>query len=207
MPTAKRVQLVLDVMCAWSYLGYNRLLHALSQYRAEGGEAELSFRPYQLAPHVSSRGEPVLDALRRGFGEAAAAETKRVAAVAADEGIELRYDRAIATNTFEAHRLIASASHQGLGEPMVERLFRAHFTDGVNVGDPDALAGLAAEVGVTAPSVSADEVRAALDEVKSSGVTGIPVFRFEGGETLTGFQPTEALLGALRGADPSRRGG
>lgn len=188
----------MDVICVWSYLGCNRLAGAASRYREEGGEVAVSFRPYQLAPDLPSRGEPVLDVLRKRFGEGAVAETDRAVATAAEEGVELRYDRAVAANTFEAHRLIALASRQGLGEPMAERLFRAHFEDGVNVAVPGALSELAAEVGVTGASVAAEEVRADLDEVRRSGVTGVPVFRFGSGRTLAGFQSTDTLLEALR---------
>lgn len=47
----------------------------------------------------------------------------------------------LASGTFEAHRLILMAGRQGLAEPMTERLFRAHFTDGLHIGDPQVLAG------------------------------------------------------------------
>ncbi|MBC6462776.1 DsbA family oxidoreductase, partial [Actinomadura sp. HBU206391] len=65
------------------------------------------------------------------FGEHVVAETQQAAADAVRDGVTLDYERAVAADTFEAHRLSASAAARGLTEPMVERLFRAHFTDGL----------------------------------------------------------------------------
>ncbi|MEV0633125.1 DsbA family oxidoreductase [Nonomuraea wenchangensis] len=92
------------------------------------------------------------------------------------------------------------AGHQDRAEPMAERLFRAHFTDGPHIGDPATLARLAAEVGVTPGHVPSREVRARLDRVRRLGITGVPVFLIENLPPLTGSQTETALPAALRQA-------
>lgn len=62
---------------------------------------------------------------------------------------------------------------------MAERLFRAHFADGLHIGDPATRARLAAEVGITTGHVPSLEVRARLDRVRRLGITGVPVFLIE----------------------------
>jgi predicted DsbA family dithiol-disulfide isomerase len=195
------VEMILDVACGWSYLSFARFERALARFRSEGGEAKVAFLPFQLDPSAPTDGrpEPLLDVLQRKFGGNAVADTRRFAASAASEGLEFNYDVAVHSNTFDAHRLIAIATRQGLGEQMVERLFRAHYTDGLDVGDPGTLTRLAGEVGVTIPDPAAGvaDVRAGLDRVRGMGVRGVPVFLFQGGPMLSGAQTEDTLYNAL----------
>jgi predicted DsbA family dithiol-disulfide isomerase len=192
-----RVEIVLDVICSHSYLGYARFSRAAARARSEGVEVLVTFLPFELAPGASAEGWPLLAVLERSFGPDAAAATAHLAERAALEGLVLDYGRAIATGTFEAHRLIAAAVRQGRAEQLVERLFRAHFTDGLHLGDPATLAELAAETGVTAAGFPPEELRAELRRVRGLGVTGVPVFRIGDLPPLTGSQSEDALYAAL----------
>jgi predicted DsbA family dithiol-disulfide isomerase len=195
-----RVEIVLDIACVWSYLGYTRFTRAAEQYRAEGGEVDVAFRPFQVDPSASAHGQPLLDVLRSQLGADVEGKTSYFALLAARDGLEMNFNRAVHPNTLEAHRLIAQAESQGLGDQMVERLFRACHTDGLNIGDIDTLAELATEIGVTDSGSGADQLRAELDLVRSLGISGVPVFRFPDGLSLTGAQSQEALLDALHDA-------
>ncbi|MFI7636522.1 DsbA family protein [Nonomuraea sp. NPDC049400] len=218
MPHSVKAQLVVDVICVHSYLGYTRFARAADQVRAEGIEVAVEFLPFELAPGASTEGQPLLAVLEQTFGPQAVDGALAFAERAAREGLRLEYGKAIATGTFEAHRLIADAALQNKGEPMAERLFRAHFTDGLHIGDPTTLAHLAAEVGVATGSDSATlarpaaevgvatgsvpsaVVRARLDRVRRLGITGVPVFLIEGLPPFTGSQSETTLLAALRQA-------
>jgi predicted DsbA family dithiol-disulfide isomerase len=191
-----RVEIVLDVPCVWSYFGFTRFERAAARFRAAGGDLEVAFLPYQLAPGATAEGELKVDVLRRSFGDDVDKAIAGITAKAVEEGLEFHHERAIYSNTFEAHRLIALASAQGLGEPMVERLFRAHHTDELNVGDLGVLQKLAAEVGVEWSEDGAETVRAGLDRVRRLGIRGIPVFLVGDGR-LHGAQSEEALVEAL----------
>ncbi|WP_331765259.1 DsbA family protein (plasmid) [Streptomyces sp. NBC_01384] len=193
------VQVVVDIACAHSYVGVTRLARAVERRRAAGETVEVSFLPFQLAPHASGAATPLLEALKRHLGPGAREGAARMAADAAADGLTLDYERALATNTFEAHRLIALAAAQGLQEEMTERLFRAHFTDGLHIGDPATLAALAAEVGVTFSDAGREELEAVLDRVRSLGVRGVPVFFFGDGTVLSGSQSEQVLDAALAG--------
>lgn len=194
------VQFVFDIPCVWSYFGFTRLQRALARFRADGGRADVVLLPFQLDPGASVAGEPKLEVLRRAFGADAPAAVARITAMAAEEGLRFRHENAIYSNTFEAHRLIAVAARQGLGEEMTERLFRAHHTDELNIADLDTLKALAAETGVRWSDEGAEETRDALELVRNSGVRGVPVYRFAGRPALTGAQSEQALLAALTSA-------
>lgn len=211
--TTVRVRIALDVICVHSYLGYTRFIRAAHRMRAEGHTLQVEFLPFELAPGAGTEGEPLLPVLERVFGPQAVQHTLQFAEQVVPEGLELHYERAVATGTFEAHRFIDRAARQGRAEQMVERLFRAHFTDGLHIGDGPTLARLAREAGVTvndsgsgpaetasAAASETDRLQAELDRVRGLGVSGVPVFFIDGVRPLTGSQTEAALLAALREA-------
>ncbi|MFE5580127.1 DsbA family oxidoreductase [Kitasatospora sp. NPDC056531] len=202
----RRVEIVLDIICAHSYIGYTRFTKAARRFRAEGGRLEVTFLPFQLDPDSTDAGEPLLPVLERKFGPDALASTERVAKTAAADGIDLRFADVVHTRTFGAHRQILHAARSGRAEEMTERLFRAYFTDGVSVADPEVLARLGREVGLAAPMADGEgegEVRTLLDRVHHRmGVRSIPQFLFDDGTVLGGAQPESAYDVALRAVAP-----
>ncbi|MEU1178678.1 DsbA family oxidoreductase [Streptomyces sp. NPDC005820] len=197
-----------DIMCPFCYIGDTLLAQALEK-SPHGSDVEIRYRSFQLMPHLPTDHAVDLNELlskERGFPKAQAkAMNAQVAARAAQIGLEFRLDSAIATNTRAAHRLIHFAESQDRQHDMVQRLFRAYFTDGLNVGDHDVLAGLAAEIGLD-PSAARDaldrgafdaEVDADIRHAGQLGVTGVPFFVFDGQYAVSGAQPVEAFLQAL----------
>lgn len=198
MRTKRRVEIALDLACVRCYLGFTRLT------RAAGGEAELTIRPFQAEPGAPSAGEPLFEVWRRTRGEAFVRQVTSDTSFGVADGLDLHFERALFTNTFEAHRLVARASAQGLGGRMAERLFRAYFTDGLLISDRTTLARLAAETGIVAAADADDPsgtaaLRAELDRVRALGVQvgAVPYVAFEDGTVLEGAQPEAAYRAAL----------
>lgn len=202
MGNSRQVELTLDLVCVHGYIGFTRLVRAARRFRDEGyGEAELTFRPFQLVPEAQATGEPLLDFYRRTRGEKFAHEVASNTSLGAEDGLELNFGRAVFTNSFDAHRLLAQASAQGRGEVMAERLFRAYFTDGLNIADGATLARLATEAGVVfAADDGADALHAELGRVREQfGNDDVPAFRFAGGAVLGRDRSEVEFLAALRG--------
>ncbi|TYB68605.1 DsbA family oxidoreductase [Nonomuraea sp. PA05] len=192
-----KVEIFSDVVCPWCYIGHARFARAAERFRAKGGTIEVTMRPYQLNPDAPVEGEPLIPALERKFGPNARQMVERVVGAATDEGLELNYDKAVNAATFEAHRLIEVATRQGLGEEMAGRLFRAYFAEGRNVADPGVLGELAAEAGVRDSGEGGDEVREQLARARSLGISGVPLFLFEGKYAVSGAQPEDAFSAAI----------
>lgn len=198
------IEIYADVVCPWCYIGKRRLEQALASY---DDDVTVRYRPFQLDPSPVPETRPLLDALADKFGgpERAAQMAAHVTQVAAGVGLTLNFDRAVAANTFDAHRLISWADERGHAAEMTEALYRAHFTDGVDVGSRDALATLSAEVGLDATEARAfldsgeriAEVRAELAAARQLGVTSVPTFVLAGKYAVTGAQEPDALLAAL----------
>ncbi|MFC5180436.1 DsbA family oxidoreductase [Actinomadura harenae] len=196
-----RIEMTQDVACVWSALAHARLENALEEFRAEGGEAEVVYRPFQVAPDAPVDGEPLSEVHRRVFGPDVERNIARMADLAAKDGFTMRFDRAVFANTLDAHRLLAVAESHGKGEEAAGRMFRAYFSDGLNVADPAVLARLAGELGVPwLPEDASDEVPAAIARVRAEGVTSVPRFVISERTLPPGAPSTGDLLNALRAA-------
>ncbi len=213
----KRIEVWADMVCAWAYIGRQRL------GKAEfGQDVEVVWRPYQIDPMAPAETQPLDEALRDPVAEGALRachpvltpeeNRRRAAAVAAQEGLDARWGAIWRPNTFDAHRVIALAHERGgspLQDAVVERLLRAHFIEAADIGDRATLASLAAEAGLDgmAEALDAgrgtDEVRFHLLRGKAMGVATSPTF-VVGGSAVSGAQPPEVLEDLVRQAVPER---
>ena len=133
----------------------------------------------------------------------------RVTEAARGEGIETRWDDAIAVNTLTAHRLLRLALRDygpAVQRALAERLFDAHFTRGGNVGDPALLTELAVGAGMDRERTRAyldsneglTETRGEIDEARQLGIRAVPTFVFEGQYMVEGGQPSAVFSEVLR---------
>ncbi|MFG1675323.1 DsbA family protein [Micromonospora sp. NPDC049282] len=199
------IEIYADVACPWCWIGKRRLEQAIESY---DGKVTVRYRPFQLDPTPVTEPRPLLDALGDKFGGRDKADqmAAHVSGIAAGVGLDLRFDRAVTANTFDAHRLVRFAAERGRGAEMVERLYRAHFSDGLDVGSIDALVALAAEVGLDETEARGSlesnlgrrEVAAELSAAHQLGVSSVPTFVLAGKYAVTGAQEPETLLAALR---------
>jgi predicted DsbA family dithiol-disulfide isomerase len=203
-----------DVVCPWCYIGKHRLRRAVDGW-LRPHEVLVRHRAYELDPTMP-RGTrvPVARYLgeKYGGGEAAgAAMSARAAQVAAEEGLHFEMDRAVKANSFDAQRLIALAREMGgpgLEDAALERMFSAHFVEGLAIDDRETLLRCAAEAGlderrvasVLADDTYGDVVRADEEQAKSLGVTAVPFTLANGRVAVTGAQPVEVFLELLRAA-------
>jgi predicted DsbA family dithiol-disulfide isomerase len=119
--------------------------------------------------------------------------------------LALRFDIARGGNTFDAHRLVQLAAAHELQDRMQERLFRAHFGEGVAVGDPAAIEPLATEIGLPAADVHevllteryAEEVRADERDAAALGITAAPFLAVDRVVGVAGAHPPELLRKVL----------
>jgi predicted DsbA family dithiol-disulfide isomerase len=99
-------------------------------------------------------------------------------------------------NTRRSHLLIAHAARSGLQAVVKDRIMRAYFEEGCDIGDAEELVRLAAEVGLNAAEtrnalilrVGQDGVVAAERHAGVLGITGVPTYIFDGQYTISGAQ-------------------
>jgi predicted DsbA family dithiol-disulfide isomerase len=203
-----RIDIWSDLVCPWCYLGKRRLEKALEGFAHRGG-VELVHRAFELDPE-RPRGETFdrvwsLAKKYRMTQEQAQEMEAQMEQRAAADGLEYHLAGGVVGNTFDAHRLLRFGRAAGREQPLLERLYRAHFTEQRSIFDPASLAALAAEAGLDAAAARraldegahADEVRADERLARELGITGVPFFVLGGRHAVSGAQPAEALAEAL----------
>ena len=205
-----RVEIWSDVICPWCYIGKRRFEQALAGYEHRD-DIEIVFRPYQLDPTASpGKPMPAREAYARKFGgwEQADQIIEKVSSIAAQNGLEFHLDRAQRANTMLAHRLLWVAEQHGssLQEALKERLLRAYFVDGEDVGEPETLGRLAHEAGLNRAAIASvldgeaglAEVQAQLDEATDLGITAVPTYVFDGKWSVPGAQDPDTFINVFR---------
>ena len=197
-----------DVVCPWCYIGKRRFDDAVEQLRGDV-EVDITYAAYQLDPTApTDQPTAVIDAYARKFGglERAQQIIDQVTATAAQSGLEFRMDVALRANTLLAHRLLWLAQATGTQQSLEERLFKAYFVDGLDVGDRNVLADCAADVGMARPAVAAfldsddgtEEVHRQLQFAAEHGITAVPTYVLNGSWSIPGAQDTETFVRVLR---------
>jgi len=200
-----------DIACPWCWIGKRRLEAAIDAF--EGG-VTLTWRAFELDRSASTEAPDRVDYARRlatkyrTTPDEAQAMIDRMVAVGRSLGLELRFDRVRPTNTFAAHRLLAWAAQFGHQTDLKERLFAAYLYEGLAISEHDVLTGLAKDVGLDPEAAAAvlesgahaKKVRE--DQVLAArlGVSGVPFFVLDHRHAVSGAQPAEELLTAMRRA-------
>jgi predicted DsbA family dithiol-disulfide isomerase len=121
-------------------------------------------------------------------------------------GIPFAFDKIKRSpNTLDAHRLIRWAASAGIQEKGVDRLFKAYFAEGHDIGDRSVLLEIAAECGLDAQLVEkllaegadSDLVRQEIEQAQAMGVSGVPFFIFAGRIGVPGAQEPSVLRKAM----------
>jgi predicted DsbA family dithiol-disulfide isomerase len=206
-----RVEIWSDIVCPWCAIGKRRFETALAAFEHRD-EVEVRWRSFELDP-TAPRSVPGGSTRRLAdkYGiplEQARAMEQRVTDTAAAEGLRFRYDIARPGRTVDAHRLLHLAADRGVQSELKERLLLAYFSAGEPIADREALVRLGAEAGLD-PAEAAevldshaylDEVRADEVEARELGIQGVPFFVLDRRYGVSGAQPAEVLLEALRRA-------
>lgn len=204
-PAQLFIDIVSDVVCPWCAIGYKQLERAigLTQGRIDIG---VRWHPFQLAPYLDEHGQNIGDYSRERYGatpEQSAANRNRIQSAGAPLGIEFNYssDSRI-YNTRKAHRLLAWAGETGRQTALKLALFRAYFTDQLNISDDEVLlnvvetAGLdraAAEAALTDPRYE-DQVAQEIHHWDMQNITGVPAFIINGKYMIPGAQDAETFV-------------
>ena len=195
-----RLDIFSDPVCPWCYLGKANLDRALQAHPEHPFAIE--WHPFQLNPDMPAEGMDKREYLLARFGDAdkLAQMHQRFRDIAAQNGVKMDPDTPQRIpNTLNAHRLIHWAGLEGRQTLLVSALFRAYWTQGRDIGDPDVLADVAAQAGIdrrgAARLLASDAdlavVRAREAQARERGVSAVPTFLIAGKHVISGAQPPE----------------
>jgi predicted DsbA family dithiol-disulfide isomerase len=198
-----------DIVCPWCYLGKRRFENALALFDHRA-QVHVTHRSFQLDPSRPRREtmnrRAMLAAKYRLSDQQVQEMDARMESLADIEGLEYHLtDAGLTGNTLDAHQLLHLAHARGIQDAMIERLYRAYFTEQRSVFDRASLVALAGEAGldeaeardVLERDAYADAVAADMQNARSLGVSGVPFFVLDGRYGVSGAQATEVFTEAL----------
>jgi len=201
-----RLDVVIDVVCPWCYVGKKQLDKALLM--RPGVVSSLQWRPYQLGPDTPKEGVDRAVHYKKKFGDSPqyAAMRERLIAVGSGLGISFDFEsECTIANTLDAHRLIRWALAPGLQTEVAEDLMQRYFEDCAFLGDHDLLVDVASKAGMDSNLVrellasdkDVDLIRGEVQQAAQMGIQGVPLYIFDGKAGVSGAQDASVLIGVM----------
>lgn len=208
------IDIVSDVMCPWCIVGWLKFEKVMAHF-AGRLDFRVQWHPFELNRDMPAEGEDAASHVMRKYGisaEQSRANSGRMAVIAADLGFAFNRGPGFRMrNSFDAHRLLSwagaleepeQAAATGVQTALKLALFRAHFIDNRDVGDPAVLADIAASVGLdqdrAAALLASDDygemVRTEEAYWADRNVTGVPAFILGGRMLVPGAQDPEVFI-------------
>lgn len=206
--TKIKVEIWSDVMCPFCYIGKRKFEQALLEFENRN-EVEIEWKSFQLNPTMKTDPKKNINqylAEVKGWTlEQAKQMNMQVTQMAREVGLHYDFDKAVVANSFDAHRVAQLAKRRGKGDATEEALFKAYFTEGKNIADPEVLVQLGLQIGLEAEEIRtvlesdqfATEVQADMQQAQQIGVRGVPFYLMNGKFAVSGAQPAEVFLSAL----------
>ena len=204
-----RIDFVSDVACPWCVIGLGNLRRAIE---ASGVHAEIHLQPFELNPEMPPEGENASEHVAKKYGstrERSDGVRQVLSEHGAAVGFAFNYNpESRIWNTFDAHRLLHWAGHEGASKQLAlkEALFKLNFTDQRSTSDHAALLDAVREARLdpilAAAILSSDEfsadVRGAEQMWMRNGINAVPSVIFNQRWVLQGAQPAEVFEQAIR---------
>jgi predicted DsbA family dithiol-disulfide isomerase len=206
------IDVISDVICPWCYIGKRRLEKAIA---LAGRDVRVQWRPFQLNPQMPKAGmnRKAYRSAKFGSWERSLALDAQVTAAGRADGIPFAFDKIERTpNTLDAHRLIWLAEKDDVQDAVVESIFRAYFTKGLDITHVPTLLNVASEAGLDRGRaddlLSGDDglkaIGAVEDEARRAGVQSVPFYVVNGTLALSGArEPNDFLAAFNQAAVPS----
>lgn len=152
-----KIDIVSDVVCPWCVIGFKNLQKAINQME-DKVEFEVEWKPYELHPEIPENGYDKKLYMQQRFGDLSGRPSpySQITEIGKTLGFDFNFSKSERIpNTFNAHRLLWKAKEYGVQTRISEALFKAYFTDGINIGSNEELLKIATAEGMEEQSTRA----------------------------------------------------
>src|SRR5271157_2596189 len=156
---ALKIVMFSDYICPFCYVGFETMRRLKPEF-----EFQLEWRGFQIHPDWPAEGIAADKARGPGDSASRVALWERISAMAAAVGFSMK-PPAVLTNSRAALAATEFARESGRDEALEERIYRAYFNDGVNIGDAAVVARLAGDAGLD-PAAVADAIKSPRYEMR-----------------------------------------
>lgn len=197
-----------DINCPFCYIGKRHLEKALENF-SDKDDVKIEWKSFELDPMANpALGANHLELLAKKYGrdiEWARQMNQNLSEMAKSSGLDFHMERLIPANSFNAHRLIHLAKLNHMQDEMKERLLKAKFVEGKNIGDIEVLKLLGIEMGLDQNELEdlyngnrfVSDVREDEEIALELGIRGVPFFIFNKKYGVSGAQPVEVFTELL----------
>lgn len=203
-----KVEIWSDIGCPFCYIGKRNFEAGVEEFAGKD-DLEIVYRSFQLDPTAEKEPDGTMaELLAKKYNKSvreAEIMNSQVADAAKAAGLEFNMEKVVPSNSRDAHRLVKFAQGEGLDSEAMDRLYKAYFTDGINVADTEALVGIGTGIGL-----DEEKVREMLDSdlykeqviedqnvANQLGAQGVPLFVINRKYGISGAQPPQAFKEAL----------
>jgi predicted DsbA family dithiol-disulfide isomerase len=198
-----------DIVCPFCYIGKRHFEQAVEQ-ASLNRRIKVVWHSFELAPDaVTSPDASVYEVLgiRKGWSlEQSKQIHQQMEQRATQAGLHYDFSKTVPANSRNAHRLLHLAHKFGVQDAVKELLLKGYFTDGRNIDDLAYLQDVAAKAGIPAEELRDESMLAAFDtEVQTDiqtaqklGIQGVPFFVLNQQYAVSGAQPVETFVAALK---------
>lgn len=203
-----KIEIWSDIVCPFCFIGKHRLEDALKKFTDL--QVEIEWKSFQLNPeeitnpklsheqHLAESKGWSVDYTRKAH--------EHVCAMGESCQIDFAFDQVKVVNSLDAHRLMHFAKTQGKQSELKERLFKAYFEEGQNVGDKQVLENIAVECGldqqaarnVLTGNLFKLDVEKDIAEAWRLGVRGVPFFVFDRKLAVSGAQDVNVFENTIQ---------
>ncbi len=197
-----KIMMFSDFVCPFCYIGFDVIQKLKPEF-----DLQIEWRGFQIHPEWPADGASSAQSRQLGDPDARKAAWDRITAMAESVGLAMK-PPSVLTNSRRALAAAEFARDSGADhEAFEERVYRAYFTEGANIGDRDVVIRLADEAGLDSAQV-ADAIDSAKYELRlknnaltanQRGVSGVPTF-FIGDYPLVGAQSPDVMRSILKRA-------
>ncbi|WP_326469281.1 DsbA family oxidoreductase [Enterobacter wuhouensis] len=197
------IEVTSDFICPWCRIAEARLDVVLKTL-PEDVEVEVNWLPFELNPDMPLEGMDRVTYRSRKFGSWDYSQKLDAHTEEAAAGDDVKFNYTAmkrVPNTRAAHRLIWLAGKTNMQTILIERLFRAYFQEGKDIGDHDVLADIASEAGMNRLNVKTflaghdGEAEVIQQEycARRNKINSVPSFNI-GGVRVSGAVSAEILI-------------
>jgi predicted DsbA family dithiol-disulfide isomerase len=196
-----------DTVCPWCRIGEKHLNEAIKQWT--GDPVTVRHHPFELQPQMPAEGRDFAQHMAAIKGDTNIQPMfDRVCQAGEACEVNFRFDRVQKSpNTLLSHVLMAAVPEEKQSA-LLDVIHQAYFEDGRDIGDRETLLDIATELGLDRGEIAAklddpnlrQQVSDEASWARGQGITGVPFFVFDNAVALSGAQPVDTMLAAMRRA-------
>ena len=202
-----KIDIVSDIVCPWCVIGFRNLKKAMEELKTELS-FEICWKPYELHPEIPQEGYDKKLYMQQKFGSSnGRSPYNEIIKIGESIGFEFNFSKTERIpNTFMAHRLLWKAEQYNLQTELSETLFKAYFTDGLNIGSKDILSNLCESIGMNKEEImnfleseegGQETADLEMDFIEKS-IGAVPTYFINNKYIIQGGQEPETFVSFLR---------